>query len=354
MPLKTPLIGMDTAQLRAVAEEAGMRPFAGGQIARWLYSNKVRSIDDMTNLPKDGRSRLSQRYQAGPVAPLRVARSADGTVKYLFCVAPDGCLAGPGETSDGVFVESVVIPDGQRRTLCVSSQAGCRMGCRFCATGAGGFKRNLSVAGILAQFLSIDNPEELTNAVFMGMGEPFDNTDAVLAAIDVLTAGWGFAWSPKRITVSTAGVIPGLKRFLDASLCHLAVSLHSPFAEQRAELMPVQKAYGILDVLDLIRRYDFTGQRRVSFEYTMFAGVNDTKRHADGLVSLLRGLECRVNLIRCNAVPGLPFAPPADVVMEMFRKRLNAGGITATIRISKGEDIDAACGMLAGKEGGVC
>jgi 23S rRNA (adenine2503-C2)-methyltransferase len=250
-------------------------------------------------------------------------------------------------------VEAVMIPEEERRTLCVSAQVGCKMGCRFCMTGRQGFHGDLSVSDILSQFIAIDEAEELSNAVFMGMGEPFDNYDNVSRAIEVLTAPWGFAWSPKRITVSTIGVIPVLRRFLDESRCHLAVSLHNPFPEERIQMMPVEKAYPIRDVVDLVKQYDFSGQRRVSFEYTMFSGWNDTKRHADALVHLLNGLECRVNLIRFHKIPDFPYMSSADQMMLNFRDRLNNAGIMATIRASRGEDILAACGMLAGRHNGL-
>jgi 23S rRNA (adenine2503-C2)-methyltransferase len=242
-----------------------------------------------------------------------------------------------------------MIPDADRKTLCVSSQAGCKMGCKFCMTGRQGFHGSLSAADILSQFFGIDEAAELTNTVFMGMGEPLDNWEEVKRAIEVLTADWGFAWSPKRITLSTIGVLPNLKRFLDECKCHLAVSLHDPFPEERLALMPVEKAYPIRDVVDLIRRYDFTGQRRVSFEYTMFAGLNDTPRYADALARLLQGLECRVNLIRFHAIPDSPFQTSSPAAIAAFLERLNRAGITATLRASRGEDIFAACGLLAGK-----
>ena len=261
----------------------------------------------------------------------------DGTRKYLF---PLG---------EGNAVEAVMIPDEDRKTLCVSSQAGCRMGCKFCMTGRQGFHGNLTAAGILSQFIAIDEAGSLTNAVFMGMGEPLDNFGNVRRVIEVLTADWGFGWSPKRITLSTIGVLPDLRKYLDSTRCHLAVSLHSPFPEERAGIMPVQKAWPLEDVISMIREYDFTGQRRVSFEYTMFAGLNDDKRHADALIRLLGGLECRVNLIRFHRIPDAPFEPSAQIVMEKFRDRLSNHGITCTIRASRGEDIMAACGMLAGE-----
>lgn len=337
MPAK--LLGMNLEELKALALQAGLPAFSGKQLAQWLYEKKVSTFEEMTNLSKAGREVLASKFETGVTRPLDCQVSSDGTKKYLF----------PVETPEPGAVEAVMIPDADRKTLCVSSQAGCKMGCRFCMTGRQGFHGNLSVADILSQFLAVDEAKDLTNAVFMGMGEPLDNYDAVMKAIDVLTAPWGFGWSPKRITLSTIGVLPALKRFLDGSRCHLAVSLHNPFPEERAELMPVQKAYDIRDVVDLIRQYDFSGQRRVSFEYTMFAGWNDTKRHADALARLIKGLECRVNLIRFHRIPDFPYGTSPDGVMERFRDRLAGQGITCTIRASRGEDIFAACGMLAGK-----
>ena len=335
---KTRLLGMTPDQLKEIALDAGLPGFAGKQIAQWIYGRRVRTIAEMTNLSKAGREWLSERYEVGVAEPVGKAESSDGTRKYLFPVNGD-----PGNA-----VEAVMIPDGDRKTLCVSSQAGCKMGCKFCMTGRQGFHGSLSAADILSQFFGIDEAGELTNTVFMGMGEPLDNWEEVKRVIEVLTAPWGFAWSPKRITLSTIGVLPNLKRFLDECRCHLAVSLHDPFPEERATLMPVEKAYPIRDVISLVRKYDFTGQRRVSFEYTMFAGHNDTPRHADALLRLLQGLECRVNLIRFHRIPDFPYGTSSQAAMEAFRDRLARGGLTATIRASRGEDILAACGLLAG------
>ena len=337
--MKTRLLGMTPAEMKALAQGAGLPAFTGGQLAQWVYGKRVRSLDAMTNISLSGRERLSQICEVGIDEPLGRAESADGTRKYLFPVREN-----PAEA-----VEAVMIPDQDRRTLCVSSQAGCKMGCRFCMTGRQGFHGNLSAADILSQFHAIDESVGLTNAVFMGMGEPLDNWEAVRRAIEVLTAPWGWGWSPKRITLSTIGVVPVLQRFLEESRCHLAVSLHNPVPEERLQLMPVQKAWPLEDVVALLRRYDFSGQRRISFEYTLFAGWNDTPRHAEGLLRLLRGLECRVNLIRFHRIPDFPYAPSAETVMEDFRDRLCRGGITATIRASRGEDILAACGLLAGQ-----
>ena len=331
------LLGKTPSELKEAALKAGLPSYAGKQLAQWIYARRVRSFDEMTNISKAGREKLKEMYDLGVVLPSACQESSDGTRKYLFPVG------------EGNAVEAVMIPDDDRKTLCVSSQSGCRMGCRFCMTGRQGFHGNLSVSLILSQFIAIDESAGLTNAVFMGMGEPLDNFDNVMKAIEVLTAEWGFAWSPKRITLSTIGVIPALKKYLDGCRCHVAVSLHNPFGEERAQMMPVQKAWDIREVVELLRQYDFTGQRRVSFEYTMFKGLNDDKRHADALVRLLRGLECRVNLIRFHKIPDAPYDSSPAVIMENFRDRISNQGITCTIRASRGEDILAACGMLAGE-----
>lgn len=352
--MKEKLLGKTPEELKEAAVGLGLPAFAGKQIAQWLYTKKVRSIEEMTNISKKGREKLAEAFSLGVVPPSACQTSSDGTRKYLFpvrCVKSfrQNTTSGELYEYEDSSVEAVMIPEEGRKTLCVSSQAGCRMGCRFCMTGRQGFHGNLSAADILNQFISIDETGELTNAVFMGMGEPLDNYANVKKAIEVLTADWGFGWSPKRITLSTIGIVPVLKKYLDETKCHLAVSLHDPFSEERAEIMPVQKKYPIEDVVNLIKQYDFTGQRRVSFEYIMFAGLNDDKRHADALSRLLRGLECRVNLIRFHKIPDAPFQTSPDLIMEKFRDRVSNQGITCTIRSSRGEDISAACGMLAGK-----
>ena len=336
--MKTKLLGKTPDELAVLAADCGLKPFVGRQLAEWLYVKKVPDWAGMSNISKESKARLQEKYELGTSAPVGSAESKDGTVKYLFNVQ-----------SENGFIESVIIPDEDRKTICVSSQAGCRMGCKFCMTGRQGWHGNLDAADILNQFISIPEAGELTNAVFMGMGEPLDNYDAVSRAIDILTGEKGFAWSPKRVTLSTIGVLPVLKRFLDEKRCHLAVSLHNPFPEERLELMPVQKAWPLEDIVALLRQYDFSGQRRVSFEYTMFAGWNDDKRHADALIRLLGGLECRVNLIRFHRIPDFPYDCAPAVRMEEFRDRLNKHGIVCTIRASRGEDILAACGMLAGQ-----
>lgn len=336
---KTPLIGMSLERLRGVAAETGLPRFAAGQIARWLYDKRVTSIDEMTDLSLKGRQRLAEGYAVGLQPPKASAISSDGTAKYLF------------EGAGGRDVEAVFIPDRERATLCVSSQAGCRMNCAFCMTGRQGFHGNLTTAGIVNQILSVPDSRRLTNIVFMGMGEPTDNLEAVLGAVEVLTSPWGLAWSPKRITVSSVGNMKGLRELLERTKVHIAISAHSPFGEERAGLMPVERAYPLAGVIELLRGYDFTHQRRLSMEYIMWRGVNDDMRHADALARLLRGLECRVNLIRFHAIPGSDLMSAPEDVMTAFRDRLNAAGVTATIRASRGEDIMAACGQLAGAAG---
>ncbi len=335
--MKEKLLGKTLEELKEAATACGLKSFVGKQLAEWLYAKRVSSWDSMTNIGKAAKGMLQEKYELGTSPACGKAESNDGTVKYLF------------EAGEGRYVEAVVIPDDDRRTLCVSSQAGCRMGCKFCMTGRQGWHGNLDTAQILNQFLSVDEPESLTGTVFMGMGEPLDNYDNVSRAIRILTADWGFGWSPKRITVSTIGVLPVLRRYLEEEHCHLAVSLHDPFPEERAGIMPSQKAWSITETIRLIRKYDFSGQRRVSFEYTMFSGFNDDSLHADALIRLLKGLECRVNLIRFHKIPDFPYESSSADVMEAFRKRLNDNGILCTIRSSRGEDILAACGMLAGK-----
>ncbi len=337
--MKIRLCGKTPDELVTIAVSEGLPAFAGRQIGEWIYHKRASSLDAMTNLSKAAREKLSEKYEVGIAMPVDVRTSSDGTRKYLFPVDGDPSNA----------VEAVMIPDGDRKTLCVSSQAGCKMGCKFCMTGRQGFHGSLSVADIISQFLAVDEAEELTGTVFMGMGEPLDNWENVKKTLEILTAPWGFAWSPKRITLSTIGVLPRLKEFLDQSKCHLAVSLHNPYPVERVEMMPVEKAFPTREILDLIRKYDFTGQRRVSFEYTVFKGWNDTPAHAKELSKLLRGLECRVNLIRFHKIPDFPYSPASEAEMTAFRDRLNALGVMATIRASRGEDIFAACGLLAGK-----
>jgi 23S rRNA (adenine2503-C2)-methyltransferase len=338
MDKKESLIGKTPEELKSLVLSLGMPAFTAGQIAGWLYRKKVETIDEMTNISTVHRNRLKENYTTGRTRFVQKQESVDGTVKYLFPV------------SGKDFIESVFIPDKERATLCVSSQAGCKMNCLFCMTGKQGFSGQLQASDMLNQILSLPESDRLTNVVFMGMGEPLDNTVELFKVLDVLTSDAGFAWSPKRITVSTVGIVPGLKRFLSERQEHLAVSLHSPYHGERVSWMPVEKAYPFAEVLNLIRQYDFFHQRRVSFEYILFGGLNDDLKHADALAHLLKGIPCRVNLIKYHPVPLVDLPASQSQSMMAFRDRLNAKGIICTIRASKGEDILAACGMLSTKK----
>jgi len=343
---KKALLGMTLSELKSVVKELGMPQFTASQIAQWLYQKGAASIDEMTNISKANRQRLSERYQVGLMAPIDSQHSKDGTVKYLFPVGTVDCSSA-AVYNNNRFVETVFIPEKDRATLCVSCQVGCRMNCLFCQTGKQGFEGNLTAGDILNQIYALPERERLTNIVFMGQGEPMDNLDAVLRATEILTADYGLAWSPKRITVSSVGVKNKLKRFLDESECHLAISMHSPIHEQRQRLMPAEHQMGIEETVGLLRQYDFTHQRRCSFEYICFAGLNDTTTHARQIVRLLEGLECRVNLIRFHEVPGVDLPGSDEKRMETLRDYLTAHGVFTTIRASRGQDILAACGLLS-------
>lgn len=338
MTKKPQLYGSTLEGLRTLCEQLDLPRFAHKQIAKWLYTRRVTEIEAMTDLSKVARERLKEHCELGLSQPLKVSTSTDGTKKYLFA------------TSEGEYIESALIPDGERVTLCVSSQAGCRMGCKFCATGRMGLRHSLSATEIINQIISIPECDKLTNLVFMGMGEPLDNIDNVMAALSILTSEWGMAWSPTRITVSTSGVAKTLPRLLDESKVHLAVSLHNPFPEERREIMPIENAYPIWEVCDILRRYDFTHQRRVSFEYIVLEGMNCSPRHIKELSRLLDGIKCRINLIRFHKIPDSPFfSPPLEKIIE-FRDTLTKRGIQTTLRASRGEDIEAACGLLSTAE----
>lgn len=347
---KLQLSGKSLTELQHIMEELGQPRFVAGQVTRWLYQKQIFSFDEMTNVSKNVRRLLDEKFTLGRQRPVSEAVSKDGTVKYLY------------QTDDGHYVETVYIPERDRATLCVSSQVGCKMGCKFCMTGRQGFKANLTAGDILNQIYSLPKFEKLTNIVFMGQGEPFDNTDNVMRALEILTADYGLAWSPKRITVSTVGLIPGMKRFLDESKCNLAISLHFAFGQDRATYMPAQRPYPIEDVVELLSDYDFcrthteedpregSHQRRLSFEYILFDGINDKVHHLDRIVKLLRGLDCRVNLIPFHSIPDSPLKGVPVDRMTRNRNYLTSKGLFATLRASRGQDIEAACGLLSTKK----
>lgn len=332
---KERLLGLTLAELQMLVSQLGMPAFSARQIASWIYGKRVKTIDEMTNLSLKHRALLKERFVVGAEPPVEAMVSEDGTIKYLF------------RAGEHKFVEAVYIPDGDRATLCVSSQVGCKMNCRFCMTGKQGFTASLTAGQILNQIVSLPECEKLTNVVMMGMGEPLDNLDEVLKALQIMTAPYGFAWSPRRITLSTVGLRRGLREFIEKCDCHLAISLHSPIPLQRCELMPAERAFSITEIVGLLREYDFGKQRRLSFEYIMFKGLNDSKLHAKELLRLLRGLDCRINLIRFHAIPGVDLEGTDSVSMTAFRDYLTSHGLFTTIRASRGEDIFAACGMLS-------
>lgn len=333
--MKEWLFGKTLDELKGIVKGFGMPEFTAKQIAGWLYGRQVCDIAEMTNISAKNRALLAGKYQMGCIAPTDVQTSVDGTKKYLF------------PTIEGKSVESAYIPDKERATLCVSSQAGCRMGCHFCMTARQGFQHNLTAGEIINQIRSLPERETLTNVVYMGMGEPLDNLGEVMKSLEILTSDWGYGWSPSRITLSTIGMMPALSSFLENSKVHLAVSLHNPFPGERLSIMPAENKHKLADAVEEIKKHDFSHQRRVSFEYIMFAGVNDTPRHAKEITRLMGGLKCRFNLIRFHAIPDSPLTGSDEKTMIKFRDALSAKGIITTIRASRGEDIYAACGMLS-------
>jgi 23S rRNA (adenine2503-C2)-methyltransferase len=336
--MKESLFGKSLNELTSLALDLGLPKFTGKQMAEWLYQKDISSIEEMTNLSKKAREILETKYEFGLINSTKVQESTDGTKKYLF------------PTTNGKFVETAMIPDEDRKTVCVSSQVGCKMGCLFCMTAKQGFQGQLSAGEIVNQVRNIPEWHEVTNIVYMGMGEPFDNLEEVLKSLEILTSAWGFAMSPRRITVSTIGIIPGMLSFLNQSEAHLAVSLHTPFDDERQQLMPVQVAYPLADVVREIKSWDFGRQRRISFEYIVFKGFNDTAKHVQELCKILNGIKCRVNLIRFHPIPGTPLEATDEFTLQKFKDLLNAKGILTTIRASRGQDIYAACGLLSTKE----
>lgn len=334
---KEVLYGKTLSELKACVTELGLPAFTSKQLADWLYKKHVTSIDDMLNLSKKARVLLNEKYEIGLTPPQSFQESVDGTKKYLF------------QTNNEQFIEAAYLPEEKRNTLCLSSQVGCKMGCLFCMTARQGFQKQLSTNEILNQIASLPERDTLTNLVYMGMGEPMDNIDNVLKSLEIITSDWGYAWSPRRINVSTIGVVPAMRRFIEESDAHLAISLHSPFNEERKQLMPIENVYSAENIIEALKEYDFGNQRRISFEYILFKGVNDSPRHIKGLMQLLNGLKCRINLIHFHPIPDSPLKGSDFKIMELFRDKLTQSGITTTIRKSRGEDIYAACGLLSTK-----
>jgi len=325
-----------------LAESLGAPRYRGRQLAGWIFTKGVADFEAMSDLPRDFRVALADSMRVELPEIERRTPSQDGSQKLVL------------RYGDGARVQAVLMPDGDRLTLCVSTQVGCGFGCAFCFTGTMGLERNLSAGEIVAQVMvarrGLPAGERITHIVYMGMGEPLDNLDNVLESLEVLCADYGFGMSPTRITVSTVGLVPAMRRFLDRSRCHLAISLHTPFEEERRHLMPVENVYPLKEVLAELRARAIRGQRRVSFEYILFDRLNDTPQHARELARVLSGIRCRVNLIAFHPIPGTPLEPSPRATMEQFEAQLREHGILATIRRSRGQDIAAACGMLSTRE----
>ncbi len=333
-----PLLGKTPDELKQIAKQLDLPAFVGGQIAQWLYKSEIKSFDGMTNISKKNQELLKNHFQLGICKPISEQTSVDGTKKYLF------------PTQSGKFIETAYIPDGERHTLCVSSQVGCKMGCLFCMTGKQGFQSQLTAGEIINQLRSIPEYSLITNLVFMGMGEPFDNFEEVMRALEILTADWGFGKSVRKVTVSTLGIVPAIEQYLKRSKCNLAISLHSPFDEERQRLMPIQKVYPIKDVIKTIRLHHTDRYRKVSIEYIVFQDLNHSAAHVKELARLLNKLNCRINLIRFHNVEGVPLQGANDESVLRFQKMLIEKGIVTTIRTSRGLDIAAACGLLSTKK----
>jgi 23S rRNA (adenine2503-C2)-methyltransferase len=332
------LVGMTLDEITGATKDLSLPSYLPREIAIWVYKRGAVSIDHFTNISKKHRQELNERFEVGLSPYVKVSTSTDGTRKYLYKALANR------------YIESAYIPDIKRHTLCISSQVGCKLGCLFCMTGKQGFQGHLTSNQILNQILSLPERRLLTNLVFMGMGEPFDNIEITLKTLEILTAEWGLSFSPRKITVSTIGIIPGMKRFLEETKCQLAISMHSPFENERAMLMPAENVYPIRKIVEILKAFPINKRRNVSFEYILFKGLNDSPRHINQLARLLNGLKCKINLMRFHPIPESPLMGTDDKALIDFRDRLNAKGITATIRASRGEDILAACGLLSTKE----
>ncbi len=336
-PERVDLLGLSRERLAEVLAPVVDKPFRVKQVYQALYERGVRDFSEMTDLSKELRSRLAERFRIGLPAIASRHESADGTCKYLF------------RLHDGATVEAVDIPDETRRTFCISSQAGCALACTFCVTGYWGAGRNLTAGEIVAQVLAIradrDLPAEGLNIVFMGMGEPLLNLESVKGALDILTE----SISPHRITVSTVGILPGLEEMARwERRPNLAISLHAPDEERRSQVMPVNRTYPLAELLPALRRYPLEKGRKLTFEYILIRDFNDSPRDADQLSRLLTGLKAKINLIPINPDPvlGESMQPPDDARVEAFKERLRQRGWIATIRRRRGDDVSAACGQL--------
>ncbi|MFQ5479998.1 MAG: 23S rRNA (adenine(2503)-C(2))-methyltransferase RlmN [Thermodesulfobacteriota bacterium] len=326
----------------SLAAAMGEKPYRAGQLYRWVYSRGVSSIDEMTDISLVLRERLKKEYAIAGLYLTDTLASEDGTVKLAY------------ELSDGLKIHSVIMPDGKRTTICVSTQAGCALGCGFCLTGTGGYKRNLTLSEMAGQVLSArevaGEGREITNIVFMGMGEPLLNLDTLIEFINILIDPAGFAISHNRITVSTAGITPSLERLSRDTNVNLAVSLNAATDSLRSELMPVNRKYPLKGLMEALRVYPLQGKKHLTIEYVLLGGVNDRENDARALLRLLAGVRCKVNLIPFNPFAGAAFKSPHDEAVERFRDILMKAGYMAVIRKSRGADIGAACGQLKARD----
>jgi 23S rRNA (adenine2503-C2)-methyltransferase len=324
----------------------GEKPFRARQLARWMYGKGVWEFSRMTNLAKEFRKKLEASVWISHLEPEKIQTSKDGTQKLRFALR------------DGNRIESVLIPERDHVTLCLSTQVGCALGCKFCLTGKKGFIRNLEPAEIIDQVLAarahLGEGKKLTNLVLMGMGEPLENFDAVVKALEILRSENGLGFSHRRVTVSTAGIIPKIEAlFQRPRFVMLAISLNASTDEGRSRLMPINRKYPLKDLLGLCRRLPLDRREKITFEYVLIQGVNDSEEDARRVVDLLRGIRAKVNLIPFNEYPQSPFRRPEEKAILRFREILMEGNLTALIRQSKGADILAACGQLAGDETGI-
>lgn len=338
---KQNLLGYTQPQLESLMVDLGEKPFRGRQLFKWLYNSRQFDFGQMTDFTKELRGRLADQYIAEPLRLSKEAVSKDGTRKFLF------------KLHDGYPVESVLIPDDERNTLCISSQSGCALGCRFCATGTMGLLRNLSVGEIIGQLVYVREKfgdEAFTNVVFMGMGEPLQNYGNIIEAIRIMSAPHGLAISAKKITVSTSGVTPKIRKLADTGLkCRLALSLHAATQAKRLRIMPVADTFGLEKLMEAVKYYAETTGQRVTIEYILFDGFNDTMDDVRALAHLVRGIPCKINILAYNEVPGLPFDRPTDEHVDWFGRMLYPRTPAVTVRKSRGRDIDAACGQLAAR-----
>jgi 23S rRNA (adenine2503-C2)-methyltransferase len=329
-----PLAGLDLTGLEHLLTINGVDPRFARRILYWIYRRGIMSFTEINDIPKNVLTVLSGSFATGLSSPVSSAVSADGSVKYLF------------RTDGGLLHEAVYLPDGNRRTVCVSVQSGCRMGCRFCATGLNGWRGNLTAGEIVNQVVSL--PYDVNHVVLMGMGEPGDNIDEVIKAVNVLTAGWGLAVGKRRVTVSTVGITPAVKRLLAETECNITLSLYSPFPEERREAIPAETAWPYMETLNLMKTFPAGHDRRFTVAYVMIKGKNDAERHLEELKRLITGTGIRVNLLPYHHLEADACSSSDPETMMRFKHILVTSGIGASVRKSRGADIAAACGMLAG------